>query len=242
VSARCLVFGGTGAVGGGVLRALAARGARLAFTYHRRAYDASRLAGELGARALPVDLADVASVEGAVDAAVSALGGIDAFVQAAGVAVTIATAEIAPHQTMPDIDERAWDRMADVVIKGSFFAARHVARAMPRGNVVLLGSIDGVKSAPSPVHYAAAHGAITAMARAMAKELGPRDIRVNVVAPGPLDAGQTTAIPPDVRAEYLRHSGLRRLGKVEEVAAVVRWLALDNTYVTGRTVCVDGGL
>ena len=239
--ARCVLFGGTGAVGGAVLEQLAARGARVAFTYHAREDLARRRAEEQGATAVQVNLADVSSVERAVDAAVASLGGVDAFVQCAGVAAR-ETPESSLHPTIPEIGEPAWDRMLDVLVKGSFFAARSVTSRMARGNVVLMGSVDGVKSARSPVHYATAHGAISAMARAMAKELGVRQIRVNVVAPGPLEAGQASVTPPELKREFLRHSGLRRLGRVAEIASVVTWLALDNTYVTGRTVCLDGGL
>ena len=239
---RCLVFGGTGAVGGAVVHALVASGARVAFTYHRHEDAARKLAEEVGATALPVDLASVPDVERAVDAAAEALGELDAFVQAAGVAVTIETSEPRPHQGLADVDERAYDRMLDVVAKGTFFACRRMLRVMKSGNIVLLGSIDGVKTAPSPVHYAAAHGALAGMTHALSKELGPRGIRVNVIAPGPLEAGHGDVIPVDIRDEFVRHNGLKRVGRLAEVAAVVRWFALENTYVTGRTISVDGGL
>ena len=241
---RCLVFGGSGAVGGAVLTELVTRGARVAFTYHENSEVARRRAADLDLPpALQVDLADAGSVERGVDAAAEALGGLDAFVQCAGLAVTVDSPERCPAQHLPDIDERAWDRMLDVVVRGTFFASRRVIRVMEGGgNLVLLGAVDGVKSAPAPVHHAAACGALSAMARAMAKEVGARGIRVNVVAPGPLEDGQSTTLSDAIKQDFQRHSGLRRLGKASEVAAVVRWLALENTYLTGRTVCVDGGL
>ena len=90
---------------------------------------------------------------------------------------------------MDDVDERAWDAMIDVNAKSAFFAVRRLARLMRGnggGNIVLLGSIDGVKPAPSPVHYAASKAAVSGMVKAMAKELGPYNIRVNTIAPGVL--------------------------------------------------------
>ena len=88
--------------------------------------------------------------------------------------------------------------MIDVNAKGSFFAVRRRRRpdaGSHGGNIVLLGSIDGVKPAPSPVHYAASKAALSGMAEAMAKELGPRNIRVNSVAPGVLDDGLSRTLP-----------------------------------------------
>ena len=107
---------------------------------------------------------------------------------------------------------------------------------------MLLGSIDGVKPAPSPVHYAASKAALSGMVKAMAKELGPYNIRVNTVAPGVLDGGLSRVLPDDLRREYLKHCGLKRLGRLEEVASLVAWLAAENTLVTGQTIVVDGAL
>ena len=135
--------------------------------------------------------------------------------------------------------------MLAVNTKPSFFAVRRAAHHMRQsggGSIVLLGSIDGVKSAPSPVHYAASKGALAAMVKAMAKELGPHNIRVNSVAPGILERGLSASVPDDLRNEYLKHCGLKRLGRVEEVAGLVTWLATENTCVSGQTVVVDGAL
>ena len=107
---------------------------------------------------------------------------------------------------------------------------------------MLLGSIDGVKPAPAPVHYAASKAALAGMVKAMAKELGPQGIRVNSVAPGVLEAGLSQALPDDLRREYLKHCGLKRLGRIDEVAALVAWLAIENTFVTGQTMVLDGAL
>jgi NAD(P)-dependent dehydrogenase (short-subunit alcohol dehydrogenase family) len=146
---------------------------------------------------------------------------------------------------MDDVDERAWNAMIDVNARSAFFAVRRLSRLMRGnggGNIVLLGSIDGVKPAPSPVHYAASKAAVSGMVKAMAKELGPYNIRVNTVAPGVLDGGLSRVLPDDLRREYLKHCGLKRLGRLDEVASVAAWLALDNTLVTAQTIVVDGAL
>src|SRR6185503_14262768 len=111
--------------------------------------------------ALSADLASVPEVEKAVDGAAEALGGLDAFVQCAGLGVTTEGEDTRRHVRMPAIDEPAWDRMMDVNAKSTFFAVRRVAGVMAKGgggNVVLVGSVDGVKPVPSPVHYAASKG------------------------------------------------------------------------------------
>lgn len=234
----CVVFGGSGAVGREVRRALASRGARVGFTYFRHDVDA---AGDV---AKQLDVTDVSAVGRTLAAFHAEMDGIDAFVNCAAVGTTVPHDTPTVHHTMADVDERAWDAMLDVNAKGTFFAVRALGALMrPRGgNIVLLGSIDGVKPAPSPVHYAASKAALSGMAMAIAKELGPHNIRVNTIAPGVLDGGLSRVLPDDLRAEYLKHCGLRRLGRLEEVASLAAWLALDNTLVTAQTIVVDGAL
>lgn len=241
-----LVFGGSGALGGAVCRALAAKGARVAFTYLRNESKAIALARELpGALAYPLDLRSVPDLEATVDRAAAALGGIDAFVQCAGVAITMECSGPGAHHRMPQVDEGGWDWMMDVNAKSTFFAVRRVVPVMREGgggNLIFVGSVDGVKNAPSPVHYAASKGALRGMVGAMAKEFGEFKIRVNMVAPGLLDGGLSRDIPPNLLKEYVKHCGLKRLGRFEEIAAVISWLALENTYVTGQTILADGAL
>ena len=146
------------------------------------------------------------------------------------------------YDHLASVDEAGFNRLLAVNLRSAFFAVQHLAAIMKGGNVVLLTSINSVKTVPAPVPYAAAGGALVAMARALAKDLGPKNLRVNVVASGVLDGGLSAPLPAALRAQYLKHCGLRRVGKRDEVAALVAWLALENTYVTGQTVVVDGGL
>ena len=235
----CVVFGGSGAVGREVCHALLARGARVGFTSFRS--DAN---GIDGVRKV-LDVTDVAAIDRTLDEFQHEMGPIDAFVNCAGVGITVPHDSPTAHHLMEDVDERAWDAMIDVNAKSSFFAVRHVGRLMRAnggGNIVLLGSIDGVKPAPSPVHYAASKAALSGMVKAMAKELGPYNIRVNTIAPGILDGGLSRVLPDDLRSEYLKHCGLKRLGRLDEVAKLVAWLATENTFITAQTIVVDGAL
>jgi NAD(P)-dependent dehydrogenase (short-subunit alcohol dehydrogenase family) len=234
----CVVFGGSGAVGREVCRSLAGRGAQVGYTYRTNA------AGDVPGVGKQLDVTDVPAIERTLDEFQHEMGSIDAFVHCAAVGTTVPHEAATVHHVMGDVDEGAWNRMIDVNAKSAFFAVRRLSLLMRvrGGNIVLLGSIDGVKPAPSPVHYAASKAALSGMAKAMAKELGPYNIRVNTIAPGVLDGGLSRVLPDDLRAEYLKHCGLKRLGRLEEVANLAAWLATENTLVTAQTIIVDGAL
>jgi len=234
-----VVFGGSGTVGRAVVSALAADGAKVAFTYFQNEAAAQALVDAVpGSIARRVDLSSASEAARAVAELRAQLGGLTAFVHAA--TVTSAAAE-PKFESILEADEAALDRLLAINLKSAFFACRELARDFS-GNIVLLGSIDGAKSVPAPAAYAASKGALSALARALSKELGPRGVKINVVAPGVLEAGSSRSLPESLRAEYLKHCGLRRYGKVEEIAGLVAWLALQNTYITGQTLVVDGAL
>ena len=235
----CIVFGGSGAVGREVCRTLIGRGARVGLTYRTNEAAAKSLEGI----ARMLDVTEVDAIDRVLDDFAAHFGRIDAFVNCAAVAGTPPKGAATVHHLMGDVDTEAWDRMLAINTRASFFAVRRLAKLMTGGgNIVLLGSIDGVKAAPSPVHYAASKGALAGMVKAMAKELGAQSIKVNSVAPGVLEGGLSRVLPDDLRAEYLKHCGLKRVGRLEEVAGLVAWLATENTFVTGQTVVLDGAL
>ena len=235
---RCLVLGGSGHVGGEVCRLLAERGARVAFTYW------SREVSHPGAFGMRLDLRSFAAVERAVEDAAARLGGIDALIQCGGTAGDPALYKGGGIDKLQAITEDGWDEMIDVTAKSSFAACRAAARVMAQngGQIVLVGSMDGVKTVPAPIHYAAGKGALRAMVQALAKELGGKGILVNMVAPGILDGGLARLLSDELLQEYLKHSSLKRTGTAREIAELVAWLALENTYVTGQSIVLDGGL
>jgi 3-oxoacyl-[acyl-carrier protein] reductase len=165
-------------------------------------------------------------------------------VQCAGIAGDPALYQGAGQDKLQRISEQGWDEMMDVTAKSTFAACQAAARAMgPQGGqIVVVGSMDGVKSVPAPIHYAAGKGALRAMVQALAKELGPKRILVNMVAPGILEGGLARLLSDDLLQEYLKHSSLKRTGTAHEIAEMVAWLALENSYVTGQAILLDGGL
>ena len=122
---------------------------------------------------------------------------------------------------------------------------RRLARADARrggGNIVLLGSIDGVKPAPSPVHYAASKAALAGWCGRWPRSSGREASASTASRPACSKAACRATLPEPLRREYLKHCGLKRLGRMEEVASLVAWLAVENTLVTGQTLVLDGAL
>jgi 3-oxoacyl-[acyl-carrier protein] reductase len=249
-SAQCLVLGGTGYVGSAVCRLLHERGARLAFTYYTNSEMARRLAEELtGSLPLYADLTSYADTRRVVREAVGLLGGLDALVQCAGTAgdpALYTTDHADDHGKFLAITEAEWDAMSDITVRSTFAACQEATLSMSRnpngGSIVIVGSIDGIRPLPAPVHYAAGKGAVRSLTEALAKELGRDNIRVNLVAPGILEGGIAQHLDASLLRDYLEHCALKRAGTSAEVAEVIVRLALDNTYITGQSIVLDGGL
>jgi NAD(P)-dependent dehydrogenase (short-subunit alcohol dehydrogenase family) len=232
---RALVFGGTGAVGGAVLRGLARAGIPTIFTYHRSEDKARALSAEHSQRAVRIDLADA----GAIRSLMSDLERDGAIPD-----VFIHCAAVAGYLPLEKIGEAEWREAHLVNGYSAFVACQELAPRMAGkgASIVLVGALDRVQSFSLPAHFAASQGMLTAMTMALAKELGPRGIRVNMVALGLLEEGLSRGLAPDLVADFKAFSALRRLGKPEEAARAILWLALENTYMSGEVVPVNGGL
>jgi NAD(P)-dependent dehydrogenase (short-subunit alcohol dehydrogenase family) len=235
-SAKALVFGGTGTVGSAVLRGLAQAGVPAVFTYHRSAEKAHALASEYAQRAVPVDLSQPSAVRALIQDLEREGHVPDVFIHAA------ATSR---YEALESISDEDWEKVHAVNTRSAFVACRELgARMAPKknGHIVLVGAIDRTMSIPLPVHFAASQGALSAMTMTLGKELGSRGIRVNMVALGLLDGGLSREISPELIADYKTFSALRRLGRPEEAARVILWLALENTYMNGEVLSANGGL
>ncbi len=232
---RALVFGGSGAVGREVVRGLAAAGVEVVFTYRRSEQVAQSLAAELAQQAIAVDLRQPAEVRALVRK-LSEAAAPDIFVHCAGVSRDLPLAEI---------NEDAWRESLAVNAEAAFIALQELAPHLERqggGDVVLVGALDRGQSFEMPVHFAAAQGMQAAMTMALAKALGKAKVRVNQVVLGPLSDGLSRDLSPKLREAYTSFSALRRVGSPAEAAKVITWLALENTYMSGRTVAVNGGV
>ena len=243
---RTLVIGGTGHVGSAVCRQLRDAGHAVAFTYCRSEEKARALAGELGAPGHRLDLGQHASIGPALERIDAELGGMDGLVIASGLATTHQAGGAPRVPKWNEVEPAAFAGLLAVNVAGPFFACQAAGLLMGRrkaGRIVLVGSIDGVKAVPSPVDYACCKAALVGMMHALAKDLGPDGILVNLIAPGILDGGIARLLRDELLAEYVKHCTLKRVGTPDEVARWAVFLAgPKNTYLTGQTVILDGGL
>ena len=237
-----IVTGGARGLGRAICVALATDGADVAFNYLRDDEAATATVAAitaLGRRAwsFKVSVLDRAGLRAMAAEVVAATGAIDVLVNNAG------HGQVVPLALM---EEEDWDRMLDTHVKGAFLATQAVLRTMikqRRGRVLNVSSLAGVKMLEAPVHYSTAKAALKGFTESLAKEIGRYGITVNCVAPGVLDEGVSDHLPPARREEYLRHCAMRRLGRLDEAAAVVAFLASDRaSYLNGSTIVVDGGV
>lgn len=235
-SSKALVFGGTGAVGSAVLQGLARAGIPTVFTYHHSRDKAEALAAAYAQRAVGVDLGEPTAVRALVEELDRNEGGVDLFIHCAARSKNL---------ELGDVTDDAWQAVQRVNVQSAFVACQALAPRMAqkkRGHVVLVGAIDRAQSIPLPVHFAASQGALAAMTMALGKELAPHGVRVNMVALGLLNAGLSREISPKLVADYETFSALRRIGTPDEAARAILWLALENTYMNGEVLPVNGGI
>lgn len=241
MSARCLVLGGTGYVGSAICRELREEDCQVAWTT-----DPGRLCDT--SEGIICDLRQMSSVRDAVEQAAAQLGGLDAIVVAAGLsgdAFYFQQISSADHDRLGPVTQEQFDELMEANVRGTFAACQAAAPYLKQsasGNIVILAAIDGLKPVPAPVHFAASQSALRGMVESLAKELGHYQICVNLLALGILQGGWADQTGDALRDAYLTHCCLKRFGTAEEVSQMVAWLVVENTYLSGQTVVLDGGL
>jgi 3-oxoacyl-[acyl-carrier protein] reductase len=232
---RALVLGGSGHLGREVVRALSAEGVPTVFTFHRRKDVAEALERETGALSLPVDLADPTSIRALFERLAREGHVPDALAHCA-------VAGDAPK--LEEITDATWDHVHAVNVRSALVAVQAFARGLEgrSADVVFSAALDGITHVPSSAAFAASQAALVGLARALAKELGPRDIRVNVAVLGPLGGGLSASLPPSRLADYKKFSALQREGTAVEAARAIVRLLLGNRWMTGSILPITGGL
>lgn len=237
-----IVTGASRGIGAAIARDLAAAGAHVVVGYRAQAVQARAVVADImtrggSAEAIGFDVAVGTEVDAAVRELVARLGKVDILVNNAGVSVDALIMRTSDDQ---------WQRVLDVNLKGVFNCTKSVARPMMRarsGRIINLGSVVGVTGHTGQAAYAAAKAGIIGFTKSTARELASRGITANVVAPGFIETDMTESLDANARDMYRAMIPLGRLGRGEDVAAAVTFLAgAGGGYITGQVIHINGGL
>ena len=225
-----LITGGSRGIGAAAVKVFASRGDRVYFLYEK-AHAAAKAVAELtGATAICCDVADGEAVR----AAFRQIGDVDILICNAGICHT---------GLMSMVSEQAWDRLFDVNVKGIYHCVNAATPAFlkkQKGCVITVSSMWGQVGASCEAAYSATKGAVIALTKALAKELGPSGVRVNCVAPGVILTDMCAEVDPDILKEMAEENPVGRNGTAEDVAAAMVYLA-DAEFITGQVLPVNGG-
>jgi 3-oxoacyl-[acyl-carrier protein] reductase len=235
-----LITGGSRGIGAAIAKRLAADGASVAITYAKDASAASAVLKAIErnggkAMAIQADAADVEAVKNAVEKTVATFGRLDVLVNNAGTAIP---------KTFEETTLEEMDRVIDINIRGILATTKAALKHMKRGGrIIMIGSAVGERvMVPGLVAYAATKGAVKIFTQALSRELGSRGITVNNVQPGPIDTELNPATG-DWAVPQRGATALNRYGQVEEIAAMVAFVAgPESSYITGSNLTVDGGM
>ena len=237
-----LVTGGAGGIGSEISVYFARRGYDVAIQYNSGRERAEQLAAEIRstfkvkAVAVGADFEDEKSVCDMFEEVVKTLGAPDVVVNNAG---------ISEQRLFTDVTPQEWQRMVNVNMSAAFYICQCAAPYMikkQKGAIVNVSSMWGISGASCEVAYSATKAGIIGMTKALARELGPSGIRVNCVAPGVIETKMNAVHSAETMKELAEETPLCRIGKPEEVAAAVYFLASEEaSFITGQTLCVDGG-
>ena len=228
-----LVTGASRGIGRAIAVELAAAGASVVVGYRSGQDEAEEVAKEIGGRAVQADVSDAASALALVEAA----GDLDILVNNAGLTRDGLLAR------MPDDD---WRAVIETNLSSVFYTCRAVCRPMMKkraGSIVNISSIVGVHGNWGQTNYGASKAGIIGFTKSLARELGSRGVRANVVAPGYVRTQLTDVLPEEATSAMLGNTPLGRLGEPSDVAGAVRFLCSDEaSFITGDVLLVDGGL
>ncbi|MEY9968970.1 3-oxoacyl-[acyl-carrier protein] reductase [Streptacidiphilus sp. MAP12-16] len=235
MSRSVLVTGGNRGIGLAIARAFAEAGDKVAFTY--RSGEPPEELTQLGCLGVRCDITDSDQVDQAFKQVEAEHGPVQ---------ILVANAGVTKDTLLLRMTEEDFTSVLDTNLTGAFRVVKRASKTMMRartGRVVLISSVVGLSGSPGQANYAASKAGLVGFARSLARELGPRNITVNVVAPGFVDTDMTAVLSDERRAEIVSGVPLGRYAAPAEIASTVRFLSSDEAaYITGAVIPVDGGL
>lgn len=240
---KALITGGSRGIGAAIVGRFAEEGADVAFTYNSSKEKAEALAAEISAtygvvcKAYQSDAASFSAAEALINAVIADFGQIDVLINNAG---------ITRDTLMLRMSEQQWDDVIANNLKSVFNLTKHAIRFMMKnkgGSIINMSSIVGITGNAGQANYAASKAGIIGFSKSIAKEMGSRNVRCNVIAPGFIETDMTHELDDKTKEAYLQNIPLKRLGGAREIADACVFLGSDmSTYVTGQTLSVCGGL
>jgi 3-oxoacyl-[acyl-carrier protein] reductase len=240
-SKTVIITGASKGIGKTTAVLFAIEGYNVLINYNHSENEALKLYNRLEAKSLSVDLykADVSKrgqVDLMVDYCVNRFGSIDILINNSG---------ISQQKVFTEISEHEWDEMLDINLKGVFNCSQSVLKYMlqhKKGKIINISSIWGMVGASCEVHYSAAKAGVIGFTKALAKELGPSNIKVNAIAPGIINTDMIHSLTAEELNQLKEYTPLARVGKSKDIAACALFLASDNAdFITGQVVSPNGG-